>query len=160
MCNRKKTHCPLCHLRFCVYNWPPFNVQRCKLKSFLGPLAQELEMDLPTLRDRIQSQYKDHGMFWDNYISQWYIDKNTTCVEKWMSQPQNSKVVGMSNTLSDVYKAVGYSRRAGVQAIQRLVPDKYKMRLRDVKIDLQGVLKPSRQSFAERSRRLLLQVLK
>ena len=77
MCNREKTHCPLCHLQFREYNWPPFNAQRCKLKSFLGPLTQELEMDLLTLRDRIQSQFKDHNMFWGNYISQWYIDKNT-----------------------------------------------------------------------------------
>ena len=56
-----------------------------------------------------------------------------------MSHPQKSKAVGMSNTLSDVYKAVGYSQRAGVQSIQRLVPDKYKMRLRDVNIDLDKV---------------------
>ena len=42
---------------------------------------------------------------------------------------------------SDVYKAAGYSRRAGVQAIQRLVLRKYRMRLGDIKIDLQGVLK-------------------
>ena len=71
-----------------------------------------------------------------------------------MSHPQNSKAVGTSNTLSDVYKAVGYSRRAGVQAIQRLVPRKYRMRLGDVEIDLQGVIK------SEYTRRLLLQVLK
>ena len=58
-----------------------------------------------------------------------------------MSHPQNSKAVGTSNTLSDVYKAVGYSRRAGVQAIQQLVPRKYRMRLGDVKIDLQGIPK-------------------
>ena len=56
-----------------------------------------------------------------------------------MSHPQKSKAVGTSNTLSDVYKAVGYSQRAGVQSIQRLVPDKYKMRLRDVNIDLDKV---------------------
>ena len=58
-----------------------------------------------------------------------------------MSHSQNSKAVGTSNTLSDVYKVVGYSRKAGVKAIQQLVPDKYKMRLGDVKTDLQGVLK-------------------
>ena len=54
-----------------------------------------------------------------------------------MSHPQK----GTSNTLSDVYKVVGYSRKAGVKALQRLVPDKYKMRLGDVEIDLQEVLK-------------------
>ena len=37
---------------------------------------------------------------------------------------------------SGVYKVVGYSRKAGVKALQRLVPDKYKMLLRDVNIDL------------------------
>ena len=58
-----------------------------------------------------------------------------------MSHPQKSKVVGRSNTLSDVYKVVDYSRKAGVKALQRLVPRKYKMRLGDVNIDLQGVLK-------------------
>ena len=42
---------------------------------------------------------------------------------------------------SDVYKAVGYGRKAGVQAIQRLVPQEYKMRLGDAGIDLNGVLK-------------------
>ena len=56
-----------------------------------------------------------------------------------MSHPQNSKAVGTSNTLSDVYKAVGYSQRAGVQAIQRLVSKKYRMRLGDVNIDLDKV---------------------
>ena len=56
-----------------------------------------------------------------------------------MSHPQNSKAVETNNTLSDVYKAVGYSRGAGVQAIQRLVPRKYRMRLGDVNIDLNKV---------------------
>ena len=58
-----------------------------------------------------------------------------------MSHPQNSKAVGTSNTLNDVYKVVGYSRKVGVKALQRLVPDKYKMRLQDVKIDFQGIPK-------------------
>ena len=48
---------------------------------------------------------------------------------------------GQCIVASDVYKAVGYSRRAGVQAIQRLVSRKYRMRLGDIEIDLQGVLK-------------------
>ena len=38
----------------------------------------------------------------------------------------------------DVYKAVGYGRKAGIQAIQRLVPDEYKLRFGDA---AQGVLK-------------------
>ena len=36
---------------------------------------------------------------------------------------------------------MGYGRKAGVKAIQRLVPEKYRMRLRDVEIDFQGVLR-------------------
>ena len=32
----------------------------------------------------------------------------------------------------DIYKAVGYTRDAGKQAIQRLVPDEYKLRFGDV----------------------------
>ena len=39
----------------------------------------------------------------------------------------------------DVYKAMGYGRKAGPKAIQRLVSDKYKMRLRDVDAVLKGV---------------------
>ena len=62
-----------------------------------------------------------------------------------MSNPQNSKAVGTNNTLSDVYKVLGYSRKAGVKAIQRLVPDKHKMRLGDVEIDLLGT--PSQTQF-------------
>ena len=39
----------------------------------------------------------------------------------------------------DVYTAIGYNKESGVKALQRLVPDKYKMRLRDVNIDLDKV---------------------
>ena len=48
---------------------------------------------------------------------------------------------GQCIVASDVYKVVGYSRKAGVKALQRLVPDKYKMWLRDVNIDLDKVAK-------------------
>ena len=48
---------------------------------------------------------------------------------------------GQCSVASDVYKVVGYSRKAGVQAIQQLFPRKYRMRLGEIKIDLQGVLK-------------------
>ena len=51
------------------------------------------------------------------------------------------KDVGQCLVASDIYKAIGYSRKAGVQAIQRLVPDKYKMRFRDVQDMLDGVLR-------------------
>ena len=42
---------------------------------------------------------------------------------------------------SDVYRAIGYDRKAGVQAMQRLVPERYKMRLSDAGVALKGVLK-------------------
>ena len=58
-----------------------------------------------------------------------------------MSHPQNSKALVMSNTLSDAYKVVGYSRKAGVKVLQQLVPAKYKMQLGDIKIDFQGIPK-------------------
>ena len=41
----------------------------------------------------------------------------------------------------DVYRALGYDRKAGIQAIQRLVPDEYKLRVGDAKIDFMKVLK-------------------
>ena len=46
---------------------------------------------------------------------------------------------GQCIVASGVYKLVGYSQKAGVKALQRLVPDKYKMRLQDVNIDLDKV---------------------
>ena len=42
---------------------------------------------------------------------------------------------------SDVYRAIGYDRKAGVQAMQRLVPERYKMRLSDAGVAVKGVLK-------------------
>ena len=87
------------------------DVKRCQLKSFLEPLAQELEMDLLTLRDRIQSQFKDHDMFWGNYISEWYIDKDTL-------QPvwrNGCPTYRTSNVLSEVYKVIGNAREAVVK---------------------------------------------
>ena len=47
--------------------------------------------------------------------------------------------VGKCLVACDVYKAMGYDRKAGVKAIQRLVSDKYKMQLRDVDAVLQRV---------------------
>ena len=40
----------------------------------------------------------------------------------------------------DVWRAVGYDRKAGVQTIQRLVPEKYKLRLGDALDELDEVL--------------------
>ena len=40
---------------------------------------------------------------------------------------------------SDVWRAVGYEKEAGIKQIQRLVPDKYKIRLGDACVDLEGV---------------------
>ena len=42
---------------------------------------------------------------------------------------------------SDVYRAIGYDRKAGVQAMQRLVPERYKMRLSAADVTLREVLK-------------------
>ena len=42
---------------------------------------------------------------------------------------------------SDVYRAIGYDRKAGVQAMQRLVPERYKMQLSNADVALEGVLK-------------------
>ena len=53
---------------------------------------------------------------------------------------------------SDVYRSIGYDRKAGVQAIQRLVPERYKMRLSDAGVTLKGVLKcgkPEAEPFME-----------
>ena len=61
---------------------------------------------------------------------------------------------------SDAYRAIGYDRKAGVQAMQRLVPERYKMRQSDAGVALEGVLRsenlPSRLSVIERTRPLLL----
>ena len=42
---------------------------------------------------------------------------------------------------SDVYRAISYDRKAGVQAMQRLVPERYKMQLSDAGVVLEGVIK-------------------
>ena len=47
--------------------------------------------------------------------------------------------VGECLVACDVYKAMGYGRKAGVKVIQRLVPEKYRMRLGDVDAVLKGV---------------------
>ena len=65
-------------------------------------------------------------------------------VEKFNFKGKNVRAVyiqdvGECLVACDVYKAMGYSQRAGVQAIQRLVSDKYKMQLRDVDAVLQEV---------------------
>ena len=138
MCNKEKTHCPLCHLRFCDYNWPPFNVQKCNLTLFLEPLAQELEMDLLTLSDKIESQIKDHGMFSGNYIFEWYIDKNTL-------QPvwrKGCPTLKTRKVLSEVYKVIYNAREAVVKINPTFkLPEEYKVFLRDVEIDFQGILR-------------------
>ena len=86
-------------------------MQRSKLKSFLEPLAQELEMDLLTLRGKIQSQFKDRDMFWGNYIFEWYIDKN-------ILQPvwrNGCPTYRTSKVLSEVYKVISNGREAVVK---------------------------------------------
>ena len=49
------------------------------------------------------------------------------------------KDVGQCLISQDVYTAVGHERKNGIKVIQRLVPEKYKMRLGDAEIDLKDV---------------------
>jgi prophage antirepressor-like protein len=60
------------------------------------------------------------------------------------------KNVGVCLVSSDVYRAVGYNRKAGIKAINRNVPEKHKMRYQDVKADLQTV--PGSGDGLEKSR--------
>ncbi|XP_057310276.1 uncharacterized protein LOC130648253 [Hydractinia symbiolongicarpus] len=46
---------------------------------------------------------------------------------------------GQCIVASDVWRAAGYKREAGVKAMQRLVPNKYKMRKGDAVVELQRV---------------------
>ena len=67
-----------------------------------------------------------------------------SAVEKFNSNGEDVRSIyihgeGQCIVASGVYKVVDYSQKAGVKALQRLVPDKYKMRLRDVNIDLDKV---------------------
>ena len=49
---------------------------RCRVKFFLGSLAQLLGRNFLKLRDKIELQfYQD--MFWDNFMTGWYIDEDT-----------------------------------------------------------------------------------
>ena len=62
----------------------------------------------------------------------------------------------------DVYRALGYTREAGKQAIRRLVPAEYKLRVKDTKIEMgeAGQYGPAspRLSFTDRSGSLLLPI--
>ena len=49
------------------------------------------------------------------------------------------KEVGQCLVSRDVYKAIGYDKENGAKAIQRLVPEKYKIRFGDAQVDLEGV---------------------
>ena len=40
---------------------------------------------------------------------------------------------------NDDYEVIGYEKENGVQAIQRLVPEKYNIRFGDAQVDLEGV---------------------
>ena len=49
---------------------------RCRVKFFLGSLAQLLGRNFLILRDKIELKfYQD--MFWDNFMTGWYIDEDT-----------------------------------------------------------------------------------
>ena len=49
------------------------------------------------------------------------------------------KDVGQCLVSKDVYEAIGYGKEDGVKAIQRLVPEKYKIWFGDAQVDLEGV---------------------
>ena len=49
------------------------------------------------------------------------------------------KEVGQCLVSKDVYEAIGYDKENGAKAIQRLVPEKYKIRFGDAQVDLEGV---------------------
>ncbi len=67
------------------------------------------------------------------------------------------KSVGECLIAGDVWRAVGYNRKAGVQAIQRYVPEKYKMRLGDAISELEGVYtQPNTVLLKEAGLRLFL----
>ena len=76
MCNTGKNYYPICHLRMCEFNFPPYREQRRHVKSFIRPVAQRLGKDFFPLRDKIKSQF-DQYMFWGNYAFKWLIDEVT-----------------------------------------------------------------------------------
>ena len=49
------------------------------------------------------------------------------------------KDVGQCLVSKDVYEAIGYEKEDGVKAMQRLVPEKYKTRLGNARVDLEVV---------------------
>ena len=51
----------------------------------------------------------------------------------------NVKDVVQCLVSKDVYEAIGYEKEDGVKAMQRLVPEKYKTRLGDARVDLEVV---------------------
>ena len=75
MCNTEKNHCPLCRLRLCEFNFPPYRKVRCYIKFFIGLVAERLGWDFLALRDKIESQF-DQYMFWHNCTLKWYIDED------------------------------------------------------------------------------------
>ena len=53
------------------------------------------------------------------------------------------KNVGQCLVSKDVYEAIGYDQENGVKAIQRLVPETYKVRFGDAMIDMKEMKKMS-----------------
>ena len=49
------------------------------------------------------------------------------------------KDVGQCLVSKDVYETIGYDKEDGVKAIQRFVPEKYKIRFGDAQVDLEGM---------------------
>ena len=77
----------------------------------------------------------------------WFSKKQTKVVPHLKIVNANGKSVRSVHVLgegeclvaADVFSAVGYDRDSGIKAIQRLVPEKYKVRLGDVNVDLEDV---------------------
>ena len=57
------------------FNFPPYREEWCRVKFFLGPIAQRLDWNFFALRDKIESQFDQH-LFWGNYGLKWDIDED------------------------------------------------------------------------------------
>ena len=73
------------------------------------------------------------------------IKMSVSIVEQFNFKGKSVRTVHVQGTgdclvAGDVWRAVGYGRKAGVQAMQKYVPERYKMRLGDACVDFEGVL--------------------
>ena len=85
-------------------------------KSFFGP------NEIKKIRFLVQCSDEESFKFNDKRIMAFYI-----------------KDVGQCLISQDVYTAMGYEKENGIITMQRLVPEKYKIRLGNAMIDMKGV---------------------